>query len=153
MCINIDRIEKLKKDTTVWKVCRPSREHDWYLSSLPPGRRAPQGAHWTCNGALAYAWDGIIGGFQGKTKKYYVGKTAHSKPPGMYCFTDLPTAAQYSRRSWQAKAILECTIPAGTKVVYGRAFGDPCVVTPILKVGQHITVPTYLPSAPELAYS
>lgn len=142
MCINIEKIETLKKDITVWKVCRASREHDWYLSALPPGRRAPQGSHMIVDGTPQLAWEDIEGqGLQGKTKKYYVGKTHHSKPPGMYCFTSFGVATAYARRAWRSKTILECTIRAGTKVVYGRAFGDPTVLTPALKIEKHIPLP------------
>ena len=149
MCINVDKIEILAMPLTVWKVCRHGRGAEtWYLSSLPPGRRAPQSGHpatkdWE-------AWPDLEYG-QGKTKKYYVGKTHHSKLPGMYCFTDIDTASHYSRRSWRATAILECIIPAGTRVVYGSAFGDPCVVTPDLKVMERITVSAHVPFA-HLAY-
>ena len=153
MCINIDKVVRLEKDITVWKVCRGS-VGDWFLSALSPGRRAPQSGLMVRKGEAAQAWkDFSCSGDQGRTKKYYVGKVHRSKAPGMYCFTDLPTAAQYSQRSWMGKTVLECTIRAGTEVVYGRAFGDPCVVTPILQANKVCTIPSYLPSAPELAYS
>lgn len=135
MCIKTTGFETLKSDLKVWKVCRLGKG-DWFLSYFPPSWRASQGTPWDSEFQANNIWQALSvhNGSEGMTKRYYVGRTHRSKDPGMYCFRTYDHARQFIERGISEKVILECTIPARTRVVYGSYDGGDTVVTPTLYV-------------------
>lgn len=138
MCIQVESIEVLKEDTTVWKTVRHPRQGNWFLSYFPPAWRAPQGK--PHQERFRNIWQGLneFYGSEGRTKRYTVGTLHRSKAPGMYCFKHYKQAVSFANRGYSRRPVLRCTIPAGTEVVTGLYEGGNTIVTPLLRVEREV---------------
>ena len=125
MCIQIrTKIETYPYDLTAYKVVDMRYYKDRYFSSLAGiiWTREPEAKTKTIKAffkKLGWRWR------EGVPIEYKLGEKVVSKfetTAGLYVFTELETAINNCR--WKrTRRVLECRIPAGTRVLYGNYLG------------------------------